>query len=312
MRRKQAKEQEFQNRLRALPGALSTLSYQVDALARGSSHGEQHQLEAVRLPALPRITTVGRSISFGLLPVEASQEFPAARAESTELPLRKGVGSRVSRRETELRETIRLNPGNADAHNELGQLLLMESGMGRKGVVGEAEAAFREAIRLDPGNADAYWGLGKVLRERDVEAEGVSGEAEAAFREAIRLDPDNADAHGQLAWILQMQDHYAEAEAEFREAIRLGPDSWFAHSCLAIVLYKQGRNAEVEAPCREAIRLNPDIGYVHFLLGEALSRLKRYRDADAAYKEAARLDPDFRSHAGGVARIRRRGQRFFQ
>jgi tetratricopeptide (TPR) repeat protein len=312
MRRKQAKDQEFQNRLLALPGALSTLSYQLDTLGKGSFREEQRQLEAVRIPALPRITTSGRSISFELVPVQTSQETPAAGAESTELPLRKGVGSRVSRRETELRETIRLNPDNAAAHNELGQLLLMESGMGRKGVFDEAEAAFREAIRLNPGNADAHWCLGKVLRERDLGAGDVSGEAEAAFREAIRLDPGHAGAHCDLGILLRTQDYYAEAEAEFGEAIRLDPDSWWAHSCLAIVLYKQGRTAEMEAPCRESIRLNPDIGFVHFLLGEALSRQKRHREADAAYKEAARLDPDFRSEAGGAARIRRRRARFFQ
>jgi tetratricopeptide (TPR) repeat protein len=59
--------------------------------------------------------------------------------------------------EAAYREAIRLDPGNADAHNDLGYML---------GIVNrypEAEVALREAIRLNPGHAEAHGNLERLL-----------------------------------------------------------------------------------------------------------------------------------------------------
>lgn len=57
-----------------------------------------------------------------------------------------------------LREAVRLDPGYAAAHSDLGMALL------NAGHYKQAETAFREAIRLDPACEPAQRNLAKILR----------------------------------------------------------------------------------------------------------------------------------------------------
>ncbi len=82
----------------------------------------------------------------------------------------------------EYREAIRLRPGFAEAHCNLGAILCQ---VGRDLPGGQAE--LREAIRLRPEDALAHYNLGNALK-----LEGRMDEASAAHREAIRLDPSFA------------------------------------------------------------------------------------------------------------------------
>ena len=59
--------------------------------------------------------------------------------------------------EAAYREAIRLDPGNADAHNDLGYMLATVNRYP------EAEAAYREAIRLNPRHAGAPDNLERLL-----------------------------------------------------------------------------------------------------------------------------------------------------
>ncbi|MDQ2804972.1 MAG: hypothetical protein M3Y41_20715, partial [Pseudomonadota bacterium] len=62
--------------------------------------------------------------------------------------------------EAAYREAIRLDPGNADAHNDLGYLfVIVDRPL-------EAEAAYREAIRLNPRHAEAHDNLERLLAAR--------------------------------------------------------------------------------------------------------------------------------------------------
>ncbi len=75
-------------------------------------------------------------------------------------------------------EAVRLDPGNATYHDDLGLALYDQERYE------EAEAAYREAIRLDPGNARFYDVLGAALSGQDKYLE-----SERAYWEAIQLDP---------------------------------------------------------------------------------------------------------------------------
>ena len=180
------------------------------------------------------------------------------------------------------REAIRLDPGLAIAHNNLGAALR------RLSRYPEAEAALREAIRLDPGLAIAHYSLGDVLDEL-----GRSREAEAALREAIRLQPGHTLAHNDLGVVLMKMSRHPEAEVAFRETIRLDPGMAIAHQNLGIALKWLKRYREAEAALREAIRLQPGMAKAHNSLGDVLDDLKRYRKAEAAFREAIRLQPDY-------------------
>ena len=112
------------------------------------------------------------------------------------------VGGQDLETEAACREAVRLDPDNAQTHDNLGGVLLAHENYA------EAEAAYREAARLDPGNAVYQDDLSEALY-----AQEKYTEAEAACREAVRLDPSNGEYHHDLGVVLFAQEKYAEAEA---------------------------------------------------------------------------------------------------
>jgi Flp pilus assembly protein TadD len=94
---------------------------------------------------------------------------------------------------------------------------------------GEAVREFREAIRLMPGLAEAHCQLGVSLMGvgvgvgagRNVDLARFQ-EAVAAFREAIRLQ-DDARSHGHLGEALNILEQHEEAVAALEECKRLDP-----------------------------------------------------------------------------------------
>jgi predicted O-linked N-acetylglucosamine transferase (SPINDLY family) len=106
---------------------------------------------------------------------------------------------------------LRLVPEYAEAHNNLGTVLLS---LERPE---EAESCFREALRLRPRNPIAYHNLGNVLIRQ-----GKLAEASAAFGRAAALRPDDADALA--TWFHLKQricdwSNYREDEAKFRNGL---------------------------------------------------------------------------------------------
>jgi tetratricopeptide (TPR) repeat protein len=86
------------------------------------------------------------------------------------------------------RKALELDPGHADAHLNLGCLLLDE---------GKAKAAvseFHAALATQPRNATASFNLGVALQ--DV---GLDGAAITAYEQALHVDPSLADAHYNLS-----------------------------------------------------------------------------------------------------------------
>jgi Tol biopolymer transport system component len=63
--------------------------------------------------------------------------------------------------ERDFQRAARLDPGNADAHYNLGAVIL------QKGRVDEAMACFRKALAIDPGQAGARKELDKALRSKE-------------------------------------------------------------------------------------------------------------------------------------------------
>ena len=122
-------------------------------------------------------------------------------------------------------EAIRLNPDNAEAHNNLGIAL------SQKGQTDEALRQFHETIRLRPNNAEAHNNFGIALGQK-----GQTGEAIRQFQESIRLKPDYADAHNNLGAALELQGQTDEAIRHFQEALRLKPGYANARKNLDAVL----------------------------------------------------------------------------
>lgn len=107
-------------------------------------------------------------------------------------------------------ETVRLKPGSAPAHYNLGTAQLVQKKRE------DARRSFQKAVELDPGYANAYRSLGAVLQ-----TDGKADEALANYRRAIQLAPNDPFAHYNLGVLLQSQRKFADAIAQYREALRI-------------------------------------------------------------------------------------------
>jgi tetratricopeptide (TPR) repeat protein len=119
------------------------------------------------------------------------------------------------------REAIRLEPGFAEAHNNLGSVL------GRQGRAAEAIAEISKALEIAPDLSAAHNNLAIVL--------AMQGDAEQAarqFAEVLRLDPRDAGAHFNLGLLLVRQGKPREAIAHFEEALRIEPGNESASRAL--------------------------------------------------------------------------------
>jgi predicted O-linked N-acetylglucosamine transferase (SPINDLY family) len=122
-------------------------------------------------------------------------------------------------------QAIRLLPGDAAIHNNLGTSLMA---LDRMDV---AEASFRKALALAPNYAKALSNLGSLLRTK-----GCPEEAEACCRRALALEPNYAKPYGTLAVILRERGAMSEAVACYRAALALEPDNPVAHGNMLFCL----------------------------------------------------------------------------
>jgi predicted O-linked N-acetylglucosamine transferase (SPINDLY family) len=132
-----------------------------------------------------------------------------------------------------LREAVSAEPGNAEAHHQLGNLL---KGMGAHA---EAVQVLAEAARLDPRQAAIWLNLGVSCLEL-----GRLPQAEDCFRQAIALEPGRPEAHNILGHVLLAQGRCAAAARALDRALELRPGYSAAHDNMGRVLKAQGRAAE--------------------------------------------------------------------
>ena len=217
-------------------------------------------------------------------------------------------------------QAIALRPDFADAHNNLGNVLLSQ------GKLDEAAARYEHALALRPDYAEAHNNLGIILWQQ-----GKLDEAAARYEQALALRPDYADAHYNLGNVLLEQGKLDEAAARFEQALALRPDYAEAHNNLGNILWKQGKLDEAAARFEQALALRPDLRRAHNNLGNVLlssrvSSTKRWHVtskrsllrpdyAEAHYNlgstlsepgQARRSGGTLRASAGSPAGLRRR------
>jgi tetratricopeptide (TPR) repeat protein len=112
----------------------------------------------------------------------------------------------------EQQEALRLDPGLAAAHAQLGYIYSHQESWS------DAAREYREAIRLKPHLAEAHSGLGDAL--------GHMGDRQGEIAEeriAIQQAPSSAMAHFQLATALEHEGDSSTALEEYRRAAELDP-----------------------------------------------------------------------------------------
>ena len=227
-----------------------------------------------------------------------------------------------------LNEALRLNPGDPEAHNNMGGALQ------RLGRYGDALREHEEALRLNPALVEARYNagvcqqaLGHVEEARAEYAAAVhaqpdyamahynlgtaltllgrTGEAESAFTTAIRLAPEFAPAHDGLAVILLRTGRIPDAVTEFKTATRIQPDYAPSHYKLALTLANAGLAEDALDEFAQAVRYAPASPEMHHDYGVALANAGRMDDAAAQFRETLRLQPDNASAKQNLGRLKR-------
>jgi tetratricopeptide (TPR) repeat protein len=108
------------------------------------------------------------------------------------------------------RGELRVNPGNAMAWHQLGDIYV------RKAQWDEAIGMLQRSLWINPFYSAPYLLLGQAYAKK-----GQPGTAEGMLRRAIQYDPNNRAAHYLLAQLLQQLGRHAEAKAEFAIAEKL-------------------------------------------------------------------------------------------
>jgi tetratricopeptide (TPR) repeat protein len=181
--------------------------------------------------------------------------------------------------EVALRKALKINPRNANAHNNLGTILA------ERGFFEEAWAHFREAIEADPNQRDSHSNLGSVLIRQ-----GKLEEAILQYREALRLDPGFFLSQMKLAMALSEAGHVEEANEHLLEAGRLAPDDPLVHYQLGLAWHTWGKAYEAAKHYELAVKHQPDFlpALVALASIRALSTEPELRDPDEAVRLAER------------------------
>ncbi|MBC7984123.1 MAG: tetratricopeptide repeat protein [Candidatus Obscuribacterales bacterium] len=192
-----------------------------------------------------------------------------------------------------LRESIRLDPRQADFHANLGNLLK------RLERPAEAERAYRTALSLNPVHRTARHELAAVLNEQ-----GRYTEAEAECRIFLTNYPEDAQAWCLLGVALSDQERLTEAETAYRKALTLAPDYPLAHHNLGSVLARMERAEESLGALSRAQALGVQGFEITFNRGRALLQLYRADEAEQAFAEAVALNPRHAQAQMNLAQLR--------
>jgi tetratricopeptide (TPR) repeat protein len=149
--------------------------------------------------------------------------------------------------ESLMRDTIAKNPRSADAHNELGFVLIT-----KYQDFAEAAQEFQTAVECDPNSADARVNFGHVLMMA-----GKFPEAEAQFRAALKIEPYDSQAHKVYADLLEKEGRNAEAFYHLQITELFHPDF---QRCLqpAVLEYQTGHPRQAVAYFRKALAFQTD------------------------------------------------------
>jgi predicted O-linked N-acetylglucosamine transferase (SPINDLY family) len=125
-----------------------------------------------------------------------------------------------------LNKALTLNPGNFDAHHNLGLAFYV------KGMPDQAIVSFRKALALKQDHINTLVSLGNAYARLD-----QLTQAQQCYERVLQLDPRHASAHGNLANVLAYQGNAELAIPLYRQAVAKNPNFAGMHSNLLLSLH---------------------------------------------------------------------------
>jgi len=179
------------------------------------------------------------------------------------------------------KQAIELDPGNSNAHNELGVTYV------RLGRLEESVASFQTAIGISPGLVEARYNLGTQYFKL-----GKYGEAIHELTETVRLEPGHANAWNNLGVALARVSHHRDAINAYKSALQIRPASTETLMLLSISMFEVSP-ADAIAPLKEAVRLDPYGADALNSLGVVYSKIGKAREAAQSFRQALAVRPDY-------------------
>jgi tetratricopeptide (TPR) repeat protein len=182
-----------------------------------------------------------------------------------------------------LRKALELEPENAAALTNLGQLLI---DIGDVELLDAAESLLRKAVAVAPALAQAINSLGNVFRLQSRFDDAVS-----CYLHALQCDPRGAMPCQNLGKLRQQQGRYEEAARWFEQAHFLHDDPARYHANQGSLWSAHERYDESARCYRLALAHDPNLAEAHQGLGEVLLELGLPGEAETCFRESMRVAP---------------------
>lgn len=149
---------------------------------------------------------------------------------------------------SELRKSVEIYPGFADAFTQMGvayyKLNKMDSAM----------VNYQQALKLNPGYATIHNNIGTVYF-----AQQQFDQALSAFKKATELDPRYAEAYANLGSAYGMMQQYDNALSSLFNAIKYDPNYAQAYYFIGLTYRFKGDEANAVAYLEKAYKLDPTL-----------------------------------------------------
>ncbi len=186
----------------------------------------------------------------------------------------------------EFNKAIQLNPNNAAAYVNRGEILCRE----RK--YDDAIQDFSKAIQLDPDNADVYCSRGWIWKKKRKYDKAIED-----YNKAIKLKPNDADIYNSRGLIWIKKDEYDKAIQDFDKAIQIDSGFGEAYYNRGFVWEKKGKDDKAFQDFIKAIKLDnilvhPKFASTYVSKGLAWEEKGEYDKAIDELSKSIQLNPN--------------------
>jgi tetratricopeptide (TPR) repeat protein len=181
---------------------------------------------------------------------------------------------------TNFRRVIARDPGNFEAHHNLGFAYLQ---LGRNA---EAVKEFRAALGINAKSGESWLNMAVAYENL-----GNTKEAISALGNAVNIDPNNLNARNNLATMYANAGQVGQAIVQYKQIIQIDGNQIDAYLNLARCLASTGKGGDAKEYLTQALNTAPGNAEVHYELGNYYWKTeKNQQKACPEYETALKLE----------------------